>query len=165
LDSGEKDKLFTPTPQSKSVERIVSTDKLEDGGTYVFRLRNGTPPEADENDGVDEAILTRLGDEVHGWINRCQHWTDVRLDTGDGAETRNGEIVCEKHGAYFEMDTGYCNYGPCEGSRLPRVGVTVEDGDVYLVDEDYGLVGTGPMEKDDEGEMPQGTRGGDDFEL
>lgn len=140
------------------MERITSVDEVPEDGTVVFRVRNGI-----EEAPVDEAILTRDDGAVHAWINRCQHWTDVRLDDGDGATVRNGEIICEKHGAYFETDTGYCNYGPCEGSRLPRVEVETEDGEVYLVDNDYGFVGFGPLDKDDE--MPQGTRGGDDFEL
>lgn len=134
----------------------MSVEEVSDGDTFVFRVRNG--------DGeVDEAILTRTDGEINAWINRCQHWTDVRLDDGDGATMRNGEIVCEKHGAYFETDTGYCNYGPCEGSRLSRVEVEKSDGDIYLADDGFEFVGTGPMEKDDE--MPQGTRGGDDFEV
>lgn len=151
------------------MERIASVDEVSDGGTFVFRLRsregNGELcPEADGD--VEEAILTRTNGDVHGWINRCQHWTDVRLDDGEGAETRNGEIICEKHGAYFEMDTGYCNYGPCEGSRLPSVEVEVRDGEVYLADEGCEFVGVGAIEKDEEEEeMPSGTRGGDDFEL
>jgi nitrite reductase/ring-hydroxylating ferredoxin subunit len=137
------------------VERIASLDELPDEGTFVFRVR--------DEDGVDEAILTRTNGDIHAWINRCQHWTDVRLDDGDGAMLRNGEIVCEKHGAYFETDTGYCNYGPCEGSRLPTVDVEVHDGEAYLDDEGYDFVGTGSM--DDGDDVPQGTRGGDDFEL
>jgi len=143
------------------VERITSTEEVPEDGTAVFRVRNGV-----EDAPVDEAILTRTDGDVHAWINRCQHWTDVRLDDGDGATVRNGEILCEKHGAYFETDTGYCNYGPCEGSQLPRVEVETEGDDIYLVDSDYELVGVGPMDKDeDDDEMPQGTRGGDDFEL
>jgi len=141
------------------VERIATVEEVCEGGTFVFRVRNGI-----EEAPVDEAILTRIDGSVHAWINRCQHWTDVRLDDGEGAETRNGEIICEKHGAYFEMDTGYCNYGPCEGSRLPNVEVEVRDGKVYLADDDYGFVGVGPLEEEKD-EMPQGTRGGDDFEL
>lgn len=149
------------------MERIASLEEVPEGGTFVFRLRNGGGELCPDADGeVEEAILTRTNGEVRGWINRCQHWTDVRLDSGEGAKTRNGEIVCEKHGAYFEMDTGYCNYGPCEGSRLPSVGVEVRDGEVYLADEGCEFVGVGPIEKEgEEEEMPQGTRGGDDFEL
>ena len=133
---------------------ITSVDEVPDKGTFVFRVRDG--------DGeVDEAILTRTNGTVNAWINRCQHWTDVRLDDGDGATMRNGEIICEKHGAYFETDTGYCNYGPCEGSRLPRIEVETRDGDVHLVDQDFEFVETGPTETDDE--SLQGTRGGDDY--
>ena len=148
------------------MERIASVEDVPEGGTFVFRLRNGDGalcPEA--NGDIEEAILVRIDGDVHGWINRCQHWTDVRLDDGEGAEARNGEIVCEKHGAYFEMDTGYCNYGPCEGSRLPNVDVEVRDGDVYLADDGCEVVGVGPIEEDESDEAPQGTRGGDDFEL
>ncbi len=138
------------------MDRITDLDEVPEGGTFVFRVRDG--------DGeADEAILARVDGDVYGWINRCQHWTDVRLDDGDGASIRNGEIVCEKHGAYFETDTGYCNYGPCEGSRLPSVDVETRDGEAYLVEDGFEFIGTGPMEKDDE--MPQGTRGGDDFEV
>ena len=138
------------------MDRITSLDEVPEDGTFVFRVR--------DEDGVDEALLARTNGAIHAWINRCQHWTDVRLDDGDGATMRNGEIVCEKHGAYFETDTGYCNYGPCEGSRLPSVEVERRDGDVYLNDDDYEIVGTGPMDEEDD-EMPQGTRGGDDFEV
>ena len=149
------------------MERIASVEEVPEGGTFVFRLRNGDEELCPEADGeVEEAILTRTDGEVHGWINRCQHWTDVRLDDGEGAETRNGEIICEKHGAYFEMDTGYCNYGPCEGSRLPSVDVEERDGEVFLADEGCELIGVGGIEKDEEEEeMPSGTRGGDDYEL
>lgn len=142
------------------MNRITSVDEVPEDGTFVFRVRE-TGGEGDED--VDEAILARNDGEVHAWINRCQHWTDVRLDDGDGATLRNGEILCEKHGAYFETDTGYCNYGPCEGSRLPSVGTETEDGYVHLDDDGYELVGTGPV--DEEESAPQGTRGGDDFEL
>jgi nitrite reductase/ring-hydroxylating ferredoxin subunit len=140
------------------VERIASLDEVPEEGTYVFRVRNGV---ADAP--VDEAVLIRAGDGVQAWINRCQHWTDVRLDEGDGATVRNGEIVCQKHGAHFEADTGYCNYGPCEGARLPSVDVEEREDGVYLIDEGYDFVGRGPMEEEN-GEV-SGTRGGDDFEL
>ena len=141
------------------MESITTVEEVPEGGTFVFRIRDG----ADAS--VDEAILTRVDGELNAWINRCQHWTDVRIDDGEGATVRNGEIVCEKHGAYFETDTGYCNYGPCEGSRLPGVEVKERDGDVYLDDDGYELVGVGSLEGDGDDGAPKATRGGDDFEL
>jgi len=61
----------------------------------------------------------------------CPHWTDVRLDRGSDATTRDGEFVCEKHGATFRTTDGECTHGPCEGATLDAVDVTVADGGVY----------------------------------
>ncbi|MFB6169819.1 MAG: Rieske (2Fe-2S) protein [Haloarculaceae archaeon] len=94
-----------------------------------------------------EAILLRAGDEVACWLNYCQHWTDVRLDRGEGG-MRNGEIVCKKHGATFQPDTGHCDFGPCEGAYLNDVDVTVADGGVYLTDPDYAFDHVGAVETD-----------------
>jgi hypothetical protein len=52
-------------------------------------------------------------------------------------------LVCGKHGALFEDDTGCCTYGPCEGAVLQRVEVAVEDDAVYLTDDDYEFVQVG----------------------
>nr|WP_276276850.1 hypothetical protein [Halomicroarcula sp. SYNS111] len=57
---------------------------------------------------------------------------------------RGDELVCEKHGATFESDSGYCNYGPCEGAVLDEIAVRVEDGAVYLTDDRYEFENRGP---------------------
>lgn len=102
-----------------------------------------------EDDEEREVVLTRLDGEVVAYSNYCQHWTDVRIDKGDGALRRNGEMVCRKHGATFQLDTGVCDFGPCQGAVLPDVDVTVEDGAVYLADEALSFVRVGPAETDD----------------
>jgi nitrite reductase/ring-hydroxylating ferredoxin subunit len=90
------------------------------------------------------------GAEVAAWLNYCQHWTDVRLDTGSGATRRDGEIVCGRHGATFEADTGRCDFGPCEGAYLDEVTVAVADGAVRLTDPDYEFRHEGPVEEEDD---------------
>lgn len=109
---------------------------------------------------VDEIVLTRVGGDVRAYVNRCQHWTDVRLDDGDGAYLRNGEIVCEKHGAMFRVSDGGCTAGPCEGATLPSVSTRVDDGEVRLGD-GYTVLGVGSAEG--EGDHELGSRGGADF--
>ena len=124
--------------------RVASVDEARAvETTLLFRVR-------DRADGdVKEAILVPLADgEIVGWLNYCQHYTDVTLDKGSGASMRNGELICVNHGAYFEADTGFCNYGPCEGAFLTEIEVTIEDGAVYLTDDDYEFVGRGPIERD-----------------
>jgi nitrite reductase/ring-hydroxylating ferredoxin subunit len=116
--------------------RIAAVDEIPDDSTFLFTVRDGFD--------LEEAILLELADGVVALKNYCPHWTDVRLDTGSGAELRNGELVCTKHGATFEKGSGYCNYGPCEGATIEEVEVTVEDGVVYLTDDDYEFEQTGP---------------------
>jgi nitrite reductase/ring-hydroxylating ferredoxin subunit len=109
--------------------RIAATDEVPTDGTLLVTLRDGTD--------TAEAILTRLADGVVAFRNSCPHWTDVRLDSGSGALVRGDELVCRKHGATFERETGVCDFGPCEGAMLDRIDVASEDGEVYLTDDDY----------------------------
>lgn len=123
--------------------RITGLESVPDDTTFLFQVRDR------ERDERTEAILVRTNGEVAGWLNYCQHVTHINLDKGSGAPMRNGELVCENHGAYFEADTGYCTYGPCEGAFLPEVDVAVHDDAVYLTDDDYAFVATGPIDDDD----------------
>lgn len=128
--------------------RIVSLEEVPEDGTVVFTAR--------DEDGTDEVVLTRREGEVMAYRNTCPHWTDVRLDSGDGALVRNGELVCTRHGATFERDSGYCNFGPPEGAVLDAVEVTVRDDAVYLTDDDYEFAHRGldeTRESDSDGRM------------
>ncbi|MCU4741899.1 Rieske 2Fe-2S domain-containing protein [Halobacteria archaeon AArc-m2/3/4] len=150
--------------------RIASLEDVPDETTLLFRVRkqdtelaakreakleteSETEAEIGEESGesaeTKEAILVRLNGDVAGWLNYCQHLTHIRLDKGSGATMRDGEIICENHGAYFESDSGLCNFGPCEGAYLNSIDVTVDDGDVFLTDPEYEYVGRGGIETDD----------------
>ncbi|WP_246308129.1 Rieske (2Fe-2S) protein [Halorarum salinum] len=111
--------------------RIAGVEAVPDDSTLLFTVR-------DPDGEPTEALLTRLGDgTVVAYRNVCPHWTDVPLDRGEGALVRNGEVVCQKHGATFQLDTGYCDFGPCQGSTLGTLDVRVEDGAVLLAEEGY----------------------------
>jgi nitrite reductase/ring-hydroxylating ferredoxin subunit len=117
-------------------QRIVEVADVPHDGILLCTVREGF----DET----EVVLVRLGGEVVAWRNFCPHWTDVRLDSGSGAERRDGEIVCTRHGATFEPASGECTHSPCEGAFLEVVDVTVEEGTVYLTDDDYEFESLGP---------------------
>ena len=125
-----------------SGRRIAALSAVPEDGSYLFRA---VPV---DRRTVREAILVRAGDAVAGWLNYPQHLTYVRLDTGGGAATRNGEIVCTNHGAMFEVDTGLCTHGPCEGAYLNGLDVEVDGGEVSLSDPDYAYVGPGPIPRE-----------------
>lgn len=126
-----------------STDGIAAVDDVPGDTTYLFTLR-----ETDSGE-QEEAILVRQDGDPHAWLNRCQHFTHIALDKGAGATMRDGEILCTNHGAYFESDTGFCTFGPCEGAYLTEVDVAVRDGEVCLVDDDYEFVAEGPMADDD----------------
>jgi nitrite reductase/ring-hydroxylating ferredoxin subunit len=130
--------------------RIAGVEDVPADGSLLFTARDGFDRE--------EAILLALEDGVVALRNYCPHWTDVRLDKGSGATRRDGELVCEKHGATFEAATGECTHGPCEGATIESLEVTVADGAVYLTDGDYEFEGVGPS-----GEHDLSSRGRIDF--
>ncbi|UIP00209.1 Rieske 2Fe-2S domain-containing protein [Halobaculum sp. CBA1158] len=132
--------------------RIVDADEVAEGETLLFTLRD------DEGEPA-EAFCTRLSDgAIVAYRNYCQHWTDVRLDKGDGARVTNGEVWCQRHGATFQLDTGYCDFGPCEGSVMESVDVVVADGGVFLDDDGYTFDHLG--EHEGEGDEEGGSDGG-----
>jgi nitrite reductase/ring-hydroxylating ferredoxin subunit len=134
---------------------ITAVEAVPEDGTFLFTVRASDRPGSegdrdDESEGDDqrEAILLRTGTGVACWLNYCRHFTDVRLDKGSGAPTREGEVVCANHGAMFDRDSGLCTFGPCEGAYLNGIDVVVENGEVYLDDPDYEFVAPGPIERD-----------------
>ena len=126
-----------------SRQRIAGADDVPDGTTRLFTVR-----EADSEERR-EMILVRADDGPRAWLNYCQHYTHINIDKGSGAEMRDGELICENHGAYFESDTGFCNFGPCEGAYLNGVEIDVTDDGVYLTDDGYEFVHEGPIETDE----------------
>ena len=121
--------------------RIAAVEDVPEDGSLLFTVREGFD--------TSEAILVALADGIVAFENYCPHWRDIRLDKGSGATVREDELVCEKHGATFERDTGDCTFGPCEGAVLDTLDVTVAEGDVFLTDDDYEFEHQGPSGEHD----------------
>ena len=77
--------------------------------------------------------LFRLGDGVRAYLNSCPHqgrslsWAPDRFLFGE-----HGHLVCPHHGACFDINTGACISGPCEGAWLTAVDTVLRDGKVQL---------------------------------
>jgi nitrite reductase/ring-hydroxylating ferredoxin subunit len=123
-------------------EPIVEVSAIPTDSTVVFTM------EQSETAETGEAILLRTDETVLAWRNCCQHQRHVRLDDGDGAVIREGEIVCTRHGATFLASEGTCTAGPCAGATLESVAVAVEDGTVVLTDESWTFRSLGPARSD-----------------
>jgi nitrite reductase/ring-hydroxylating ferredoxin subunit len=131
--------------------RVTEVGDVPEMGSYLFTVRE---PGGSE----EEVVLVRCeGEErtVKAWKNFCQHETDQRLDrgVGNGAVVRDGGVVCPKHGSVFDACSGYCDNGKAAGSTLVEVGIEVENGTVYLTDDDLTYRHDGGIDDDDD-DMP-----------
>jgi nitrite reductase/ring-hydroxylating ferredoxin subunit len=84
-------------------------------------------------DAFGSLIVTRRGDAVAAFRNRCPH-AGYPLQRADGRiVVQEGRfMVCGAHGASFLLDDGSCAGGPCNGDALERVAIVVRDGAVWL---------------------------------
>lgn len=79
-------------------------------------------------------FAVRKDDRVHAYANSCPH-TGAMLNWGpDRFLTRAGnQIMCGVHGALFEIETGYCVAGPCQGQSLRELEVRIDAGIVKVM--------------------------------
>lgn len=131
--------------------RLTSVETVRDEGSLLFTGR-------DDGGREVEVVLTpcdRDGEPpVEAWVNRCTHEDQRLYREGVGAVIRDGGIVCPKHGSVFGACSGDCENGPAAGSRLPSVGIDIENGQVYLSDDDLQYLHDGPAEGEDEDDGP-----------
>jgi nitrite reductase/ring-hydroxylating ferredoxin subunit len=87
-----------------------------------------------EHDGkVLDIFVVRQGDRVIGYHNVCPHVT-TPLNWADGSfmTLDRKYILCDTHGAEFQIEDGHCISGPCIGDRLTPLTVELVDGQVVL---------------------------------
>lgn len=84
----------------------------------------------------DQVFAVRQGNEVFVWLNDCPHNHRPLEYRQDQFLSAGGQhIVCYAHGAHFEIRSGQCFAGPCEGDRLIAVPHRLEDGVVWIAAE------------------------------
>ncbi|MCA1458201.1 Rieske 2Fe-2S domain-containing protein [Bradyrhizobium sp. BRP22] len=98
-------------------------------------------------------VVRTVGNDYHGYVNRCPHdgvWLNIRA--GEFFSPDRAFLRCGRHGAIFEIDSGLCIGGPCNGRALEPVALAVIGGEVCLCGvklvEDTGF--PGPFEDGDE---------------
>ena len=102
---------------------------------------------------VDISILKKEGDVLHfeyvdafdreqkgmlifwegnyfAFQNLCPHWS-IPLDTHGNEIWHSGSssLICQTHGAAFDVESGICESGPCLGERLNKLSVEIQEDD------------------------------------
>ena len=109
-------------------ERVVCPlADLDDPGSRAFTIGRGDWPL--------RGLVVRRGAEVHAYVNRCPHaGHPLNLRPHEFLTPDRRLVVCNSHGALFELTTGHCVAGPCAGASLRRIPIRVESGYVLLAD-------------------------------
>lgn len=115
---------MTPLPVPSGVALARLADVPDASAIVVY---------AGEGDARVSLILTRRGDRVSCFRNRCAH-ANYPLQRADGRiVVQEGlYMLCGAHGASYTLEDGACAGGPCNGAGLERIAVVVRDGMVCL---------------------------------
>jgi nitrite reductase/ring-hydroxylating ferredoxin subunit len=109
---------------------VCPTYAVDDGQAAGFVLmRKGEQGQANPW----PILITRRGSSFFGFENACPH-AGSRLDTrpGEFMDEEGNFLTCGKHRAQFDIDTGHCFIGPCQGQRLTPVELVIDDGDICI---------------------------------
>ncbi|MFA1610098.1 Rieske (2Fe-2S) protein [Halobellus rubicundus] len=125
--------------------KIADVGDVPESGSYLFTAEDAFTNET-------ELILVRCEEEpgIAAWPNTCTH-QEQAFDRGDGAAMRDGKIICPRHGSLFDACDGGCDNGPAAGTELSDVEVAVEDGAVFLSDDNYTFLHAGGTGGDEPG--------------
>lgn len=101
---------------------LCPVDAISDGTSKGFQLEN------------DKSVFV-VGDDgaVFVYLNECPH-LHVNLEWQEDTflDSEGKLIECATHGALFEMNTGHCIVGPCEGESLTAIPHRIEDGQIVI---------------------------------
>ncbi|MFB9267578.1 Rieske (2Fe-2S) protein [Bradyrhizobium erythrophlei] len=78
-------------------------------------------------------VVRTVGNDYFGYVNRCPHdgvW--LNIGSGEFFSPERSFLRCSRHGATFEIDSGLCIDGPCNGNTLEPVALAVIEDDVCL---------------------------------
>ena len=110
---------------------ICATDDIEPGGARSFSLSRIT--ETGESRPFPIVVVRTHANDYFGYVNACPHqgiWLNV--GAGEFFTPDRAFLRCGRHGARFEIDTGLCVDGPCDGESLKPIALAVAEGDVCL---------------------------------
>ncbi|MDH5516328.1 MAG: Rieske (2Fe-2S) protein [Gammaproteobacteria bacterium] len=105
--------------------RLCSRDEIPEPGSREFSIKT-------KRKSYDLFVVAKNG-EFYAYKNSCPHtgaslnWQqDLFLDLD------HAFIQCSVHNALFEIDSGYCISGPCSGSSLHELNLTIENDDLFV---------------------------------
>jgi len=82
---------------------------------------------------IIKGFVVRKGPGFYAYQNLCKH-LPVTLDLNDNSFFNHDKTLlqCQMHGALYEMESGLCVGGPCEGARLRPLPLQEADNQLII---------------------------------
>ena len=104
---------------------ICRMDEISDPGSRAFSIGEGAWPL--------RGFLVRRDRDVFAYVNRCPHaGHPLNMRPDEFLSADRAMILCNSHGARFDLAKGVCIAGPCVGQALVSLPVRIEDGSVSI---------------------------------
>ncbi|MCW2316113.1 nitrite reductase/ring-hydroxylating ferredoxin subunit [Rhodoblastus acidophilus] len=108
---------------------ICEVEEIPRGGARAFDLAE---PDGEGQKPFRIVIARNARGDHFAYRNACPH-QGVWLNVGSGTFfDDSGALRCGRHGSRFDLESGTCVSGPCEGAQLEKIGVAVVTGDVCI---------------------------------
>ena len=104
---------------------IYTLDEVGDPGSREFKIERGQWPLY--------GFVVRKADVVAAYVNRCPHaGHPLNLRPDRFFTPDESLLICNSHGALFEVGSGLCVAGPCSGKALTRIPIRIEADSILL---------------------------------
>jgi len=111
--------------QETAIKRICSLIDLPDPGSKEFKIERSQWPLY--------GFVVRKGDAIAAYVNRCPHaGHPLNLRPDRFFTPDESLLMCNSHGALFDVATGRCVAGPCSGKSLTPIPIRVEGDEIVL---------------------------------
>ena len=111
---------FSNNIGQRMIHRLSHITDIPDPGSREFSIQT--------NRATTDIFITHKNGAFFAYKNSCPH-TGASLNWQEDQflDLDQAFIQCSVHGALFEIESGYCIAGPCSGSSLEALNLSVQD--------------------------------------
>ena len=110
---------------------VCAADSVEPGSAKAFSLSRIHA--SGEARPFPIVIVRTHANDYFGYVNSCPHQgTWLNFGAGEFFTRDRAFLKCGRHGAKFEIDSGLCIDGPCQGKSLEPIALAIVDGEICL---------------------------------
>jgi len=102
-------------------QKLCHVNELADPDSRGFEL--------EQNDGEELLLfLVKKNNKIYGYKNKCPHaGVNLEWQPNEFLDLEKSLIQCSMHGALFQIESGRCVSGPCNGDYLDSIELDVDD--------------------------------------